>query len=72
MDVVLLLKTGMQEEFSAALDSLLALPKNTVIAILVMALIFLGVFSLGLGYRLVVGFCYGTRWRIGARAGRTE
>lgn len=46
----------------------MALPKNTIVAILVMMLIFLGIFTVGLGYRLVLHYCYGVKWQIAPRA----
>jgi hypothetical protein len=64
MVIVLLLKVYIQLEFSQQIESLLALPKKTKVAVLVMMLIFLGVFAVGLGYRLILHYCYGIRWKI--------
>ena len=69
LTLALLAKMLVESEFSVWMEELLALPKNTILAILVMALLFLGVFSAGLGYRLVMGYCYGRRWRMSHREG---
>lgn len=62
--VTLMFKLFTEVEFCGYLESLLALPKNTIVAIIVTALIFVGVLAIGVGYRLVRHFCYGVRWRL--------
>lgn len=60
----LLFSVSSDAKLTARLEAIVALPKNTILAILIMVIIFVGCLGAGLFYKLVLEYCFGVRWKV--------